>query len=256
MRKSVVLIVFLLSCASLGAQHWLGASADGYLSWPTKTIERTKAKISGGTAIDVRYQFQKNHFTLETGVGVSYHHASYTILDSLYRSEQRDDKGQEYIHNVYKSDRLNVAQTMSVHLPLMVGVDFDYIYAQAGVIANLRLRRSTCLTERVATTGEYDLYYEPLEDMPNHGFHTSQTEQTRTVANDLVPDVRVTAEIGTVLYPFERNAKYRIGVFAEYGLFNEKDIRAGIRLTAFFSLPVRSTYRCRCDATATLSSHW
>ena len=83
MRKTVAFIVILLSCASLSAQHWLGVSADGYMAWPTQKTAKTTAKIGGGAALGMRYQFQKNHFTIETGFGAAYCYASNTIQDAI-----------------------------------------------------------------------------------------------------------------------------------------------------------------------------
>ena len=246
MRRLLPFIVCLLCCASLKAQHWMGVSVDGNMAWSLDKIEHTTAKLGGGTSVGLRYQFQSELFTLETGVGVAYGYAARSIHDSLYRSEQIDSKGQVYTLNTYHMDRMNVSHALSVHLPVMVGVELNYFYAQAGLKAGLTVRRYTRLTERVATTGDYDIFYDPLVNMPNHGFHDYELQQSRSIVRDLVPDLRLTAEIGTSLYPFIPVAKYRLGLFVEYGVINAPDVRFGMRFTVLFSGWVPRSYPCKC----------
>lgn len=224
MRKWRAVILLLLSCACINAQHWLGVSVDADLAWQLDKINITTSKIGGGGAVGAVYQFQYNHFTLETGINGAYTHNIVGMNDSLLHFEMIDTKGQQFIYNGYLKDRMDVSKNFSINIPLMLGAEFNYFYAIAGAKLSLNLLTRTQQTALLSTTGDYDIYYETLVNMPNHGFHDFEKEQTNGTMKYKMLDVRVAAEIGTLFYASNRASKYRIGLFAEYGVLNVRNL--------------------------------
>lgn len=223
MRKTLAIVLLLLSCAVTNAQHWFGVAVDADLAWQLDKMNITKAKLGGGGSVGAVYQFQYNHFTLETGISGSYLLYNVGVADSLLHYEMIDTKGTQFTYNGYLKNRKDMSKNLSINIPLMLGAEFNYFYALAGAKLSLNLLTRTKQTALLSTTGDYDMYYETLVDMPNHGFHDFEKEQTTGTMKFKMLDLRVAAEIGTLFYSSNRSAKYRIGVFAEYGVLNVRN---------------------------------
>lgn len=250
MRKAFVFIVLLLCCGSLWSQHWLGASADAGLAWQLDKSPQVTTRLGGGGEIGLVYQYQHNHFILETGLEGKFTYTSVGLADSVYHEDRIDSKGTPYVYNGYLKDRKETTRNLSVSLPLMVGVEYSYFYGIVGAKVNYTLWGRTRQAAQVATTGEYDIYYEAIENVPTHGFH-DYTQEESELSTSFKPDVRLAAELGVVFYTFLRSPKYRIGVFAEYGVLTEQvpghQLLCGLRGTILFSVgKVSSSYPCRC----------
>lgn len=282
MRKFVFVILLFIGCNSICAQHWFGVALDADLAWQLDKINITTAKLGGGGSIGLVYQFQKNHFTIETGVSGSFSHNRVGVQDSLLSFPMIDTKGQAFIYNGYLKDRVDISNNLSLSVPLMIGMEHDYFYALVGAKLNLHLLSKTNQQALLSTTGDYDIYYDPLVNMPNHGFHDFAQEQTKGSMNYQMLDVRLAVEVGALLSPFKHSSKYRIGLFAEYGVLNSRsrtqngtllmpdlseymhismdhiystpyqtsspvnNITCGIRFTALFTVRARQSYVCRC----------
>lgn len=219
MRKAFVFIVSILCCGTLWSQHWIGVSADADLAWQLDKMPETKTKLGGGGGIGFVYQFQHNHFILETGLKGKFINNPVGVADSLLHFNMIDTKGTPFIYNGYLKDRTDVSKNLFVNLPLMLGVEYNYFYGLVGAKLNYTLLSHTHQTAQLATTGDYDIYYETLENVPTHGFHGYIKEESKGSMNYKL-DARVAAELGTVFYSSNRSMKYRIGVFAEYGVLN------------------------------------
>ena len=216
MNKVLVAILCIICSSSLFSQHWIGVSADADLAWQLDEIQTTSAKIGGGLEIGFVYQFQHNYFLLETGVKGGFLHNPVGLSDSLLHFDMIDTRGTRFVYNGYLKERVDASNNLSVSVPLQLGVEYNYFYGLVGAKVNCCLFSRTCQTAQLATTGDYDMYYEPLADMPNHGFYDYVKEETRGSMRYNM-DVRITAEIGTSIY---KSNKFRIGVFAEYGVLN------------------------------------
>lgn len=229
MRKAFVFIVSILCCGALWSQHWIGVSANADLAWQLDNMPETKTKLGGGGGIGFVYQFQLNHFILETGLEGKFTYNPVGVADSLLHFNMIDTKGTPFIYNGYLKDRTDVSKNLSVSLPLMLGVENNYFYALVGAKLNYTLLSRTHQTAQLATTGDYDIYYETLENVPTHGLHDYIKEESKGSMNYKL-DARVAAELGTVFYSSNRSMKYRIGVFAEYGVLNVRKSSIDISL--------------------------
>lgn len=219
MRKAFVFILSLLCCGALWSQHWIGVSADADLAWQRDKMPETTTKLGGGGGIGFVYQFQRNHFIFETGLEGKFTYNPVGVADSLLHFNMIDTKGTPFVYNGYLKDRTDVSKNLSVSLPLMLGVEYNYFYGLVGAKLNYTLLSHTHQTAQLATTGDYDIYYEILENVPTHGFHDYIKEESKGSMNYKL-DARVAAELGAVFYSYDRSLKYRIGVFAEYGILD------------------------------------
>lgn len=282
MRNLFLSILLILGCGSLSAKHWLGVSLDGDLAWQLDKIDITTAKTGGGCSIGIVYQFQRRHFTIETGLSGTFAHNRVGVRDSLLSFAMIDTKGQPFIYNGYLKDRVDMSNNLAVSIPLMIGLEYDYFYVLAGSKLNINLLSKTHQQAKLTTTGNYDIYYDPLVNIPTHGFYDFVTEQPKGTMSYQMLDVRLALEVGSFFPPNNRSSKFRIGAFVEYGVLNARsstlkgslltpdlseymhvamdhiystpyqaegsinNLTCGIRFTAFFSLYTGRSNTCRC----------
>ncbi len=219
MKKALVFIISLFCCGALWSQHWIGVSADADCALQLDKIPETKTKLGGGGGIGFIYQYQNKFFILETGLASKFTYNPVGVADSLLHFNMIDTQRASFVYNGHLKDRVDASMNLSVSLPLMFGVEYSYFYGLVGAKINYTLLSYTRQTAKLATTGDYDFYYETLENMPTHGFHDYTKEESKGSMNYKL-DVQVVAELGSVFYSSNSSIKYRIGVFAEYGVLN------------------------------------
>ena len=127
MRKTIAIILLLLSCASIQAQHWLGASASADLAWQLDNIRITTSKIGAGGRLGFVYHWQHEHFLLETGVEGEFTYNRLGVADSVLSFNMIDTKGQNFTYVGYLKDRNDISKTLNANIPILVGAEFDYI---------------------------------------------------------------------------------------------------------------------------------
>lgn len=219
MKKVLTIVLFCCVGAALSAQNWLGVSVDGNLAWQLDRIAITSAKTGGGIGLDMRYQLQANHFTIETGLGAAYTMNPVGIKDTTLHYTMKDDRGRNFTYNGQLKNRKDISRSLSLNIPLLLGVEYHSFYALAGATASINVFGRTCQTALLATSGEYNMYYEPLVNMPGHGFHDFEQQESRgTMSYNL--DLRVSAEAGAVFYSKNGYMKYRLGLYVAYGVFD------------------------------------
>ena len=137
MRKAFVFIVSLLCWGAIWSQQWIGVSADAGIAWQLDKMPETKTKLGGGGGIGFVYQFQLNHFILETGLEGKFTYNPVGVADSLLHFNMIDTKGTPFVYNGYLKDRIDASKNLSVSLPLMLGVEYNYFYGLVGAILYL-----------------------------------------------------------------------------------------------------------------------
>lgn len=225
LRKLAILLAFL-PCAAFG-DTWLGG--DVRLGYAGQTFELPFANPKWGLSpeLGVTFELQHRHFLFTTGVAAAYSLHTLSVEDRQFDYTMLDTEGVQFIYNGLVADRRDISHTMSVNIPILFGAELrQHIYMLAGPRVKIALAGSTTQTANLATTGDYDRYYELLHDMPNHGFHSKQKTTTK---NSLTrhTDVSLYGEIGgwwNIGRPTYGSAavKFRLAVFAEYGLLNIK----------------------------------
>ena len=251
--KKACLILLLLVCAHLEAQHWLGVSVDAGLSWQPDRMAVTTAKTGGGAGLGFRYQLQAGYFIVETGLGAAYTKNLVGLSDTVLRFSMRDDHERTFTYIGRLHNRTDMSRSLSLNLPLLVGGEYGAFYGMAGVTASLKVLSRTQQTAQLATSGEYKMYYEELTNMPGHGFHDYETVESRGKMSCQM-DLRVTAETGAVFYSADDCHKFRIGLYVAYGLFDARQFDTGPLLvpdlTAGMQVGMNHVYTTGFDATS------
>lgn len=168
-----------------------------------------------GAGIGFLYEYQKNHFLLDVGVG-------FLWQDVEHRRNQDmsmpwiDSQGSEstlYLR-AHRNDRSRMGY---VEVPILVGGTWNWFYLLGGVKVGVPVFGNTRCQVRATDVAMYDQYWVPFIEMPNHGIRTNVPVEHKGDKLDAQVDTRLSLEIGANLGSDER-ARYRLGLYADYGL--------------------------------------
>lgn len=214
-----MLILLLPLCVTVRAQHWIGLAVGAGPAWTLDTIGIASLKTGVAGGLGFTYQFQYSRFILETGLGAAVSSCAVGVQDSVWRYAMVDTRGQAFVYSLASEQRTDIARSVALTVPLLAGVEYGHFYGLAGVRLHLHLLTRTQQRALVRTAGEYDIYYEPLEDVPSHGFREQEACITRGTMR-YRPDLRAVLELGAAFRSPAGSPKYRVGAYVEYGLLN------------------------------------
>ena len=193
--------------------------------------------IGGGVGLG--YQLRYRRFLFTTG-------AEFQLYNSITGIEPftRTFAMAQYptMHYSYSyADMRDQWQAGYVQLPLMFGMELDKWYWQAGAKVGLNIIGSSSLRSTLSTYGDDIQLIEDLRDIYSHGFTTGYTipEHNQTVKFGF--NTALAAEIGLNLEQwiqpkakrsgkktkgelFAESLRYRVALFAEYGILNIQDV--------------------------------
>ena len=213
----------------------MGVSAGFVSPMMSDGLSLTSPRMGYGGMIGGEWLYKKNRFTFELGLQAVCQQANLTVSDETLQFSMRDTQDKPFVYNGYLTGRRESLLTFDLQVPLLFGLEYDYVYASLGAIGVYTLTGNTHQTALLTTTGDYDRYYETLTDMPNHGFYDLQPVRGNSrLGSDW--DVRLYGEVGTVWHtPLmvstsvrrgkyrgavsgKRELKWRAGVFVGYGM--------------------------------------
>ena len=235
-RKSFLIVILLFMCLiSVRSEHYMGVSAGFVSPMMSDGLSLTSPRMGYGGMIGGEWLYKKNRFTFELGLQAVCQQANLTVSDETLQFSMRDTQDKPFVYNGYLKGRRESLLTFDLQVPLLFGLEYDYVYASLGAIGVYTLTGSTRQTALLTTTGDYDRYYETLTDMPNHGFYDLQPVRGKSrLGSDW--DVRLYGEVGAVWHTpltvstsvrrgkyrgarsSKRELKWRAGVFVGYGL--------------------------------------
>lgn len=245
MKKNVfVLLLLTVGCPLLLAEHYMGVTVGFESPLLSDRLSLSSSRFGYGGLLGGTWLWKKSHFTFELGFQAAYTMVRYAVADETLAFNMRDTQGKDFVYTGYMSNRRETASTFDLRLPLLIGLEYDYVYASVGATgvytATGRTRQQALLT----TVGDYDRYYETLTDMPNHGFaDRRQVSGQSSLGSGL--DVRLHAEAGTVWHTRmttyssgsgknrggggrqTKEIKWRAGLFFDYGL---RDLLTGTNI--------------------------
>lgn len=198
-----------------------------------------------GVGAGILYEYQKEHFLLDVGVGFLWQDVEHkrTLTTT---GEITDSQGTSYIlqtqHN--RSDRSRLGY---VEFPILVGGTWDWFYVLGGVKIGVPLFGNTLCQTRVTDVAIYDRFFVPFDNMTNHALRIDVPFSQKKERIDYKFDSRLSLEFGVNLGsatihhvendsildldPIEiveekekekeskSNVECRLGVYADYGLF-------------------------------------
>lgn len=272
-RWLTAMILFLSSIhpfAHSFAQHYIGAAVGGHMPMCTDNIAATHSKPAFGGEVGAVYEWRNDHFLVQTGLHYALLCSKLTIDDTQLEQEMLDTRGIRFLYQgdlAKRTDQLLVGQ---IGVPLFVGGTWQGIYFLTGLRLTVNLHAKATQKAQLQTIGDYmGRYYDPLENMPNHGYHAYEPVRTSQTVSLKPIDVRIGAEVGyTLELPSGRPGTIalppllRIGAFVEYGLFNicsnaaKSDVPASVEpdYTHYMSVTMNHIYTSS-DA-AKNAAHW
>ena len=228
-RWLVLLSLFTFHLSPSHAQHYVGASLAGSIPLLTDNIATTHAKPSYGGELGAVYEYHSGHLFVRTGVQYALACPAMTADDRDLEQAMIDTRGVPFIYRGQVTDRTDRITAGQLGVPLYIGGIWRGWYGMAGLKLTVSLHAKANMKAGLQTLGDYmGRYYDPLEHMPNHGYHDVETVTSSSSFTFRQIDVRIGGEIGytfvlpslthSSVHPF--NPLLRLGAFAEYGLLN------------------------------------
>lgn len=215
----ILLIALWLSVNMYAQKSWVGISLLVGTTWQIDDSHLTTSKPGAIAGLGFTYQLQKKHFLMEVGVEATYNYHNVALADSLLVFSMKDTKGTPFLYKGLLFDRQDVSHNVAVRLPLMFGAEFDYVYFLAGAKFHINFQGRNTSRASLTTSGEYDIFYDDIINMPSHGFVNAQPVKSITDFAYRI-DLRPSVEVGAVFNSGMFGNKMHIGIFAEYGVLN------------------------------------
>ena len=243
LKMVIMAVVLTAGGLYVRGEHYLGVTAGFDSPLLSDHLSLTSSRFGYGGMIGGEWLWKKNHFTFELGLQAAYLTARYTVSDETLRFNMRDTQNKQFEYLGYVNERRESASVFDVRVPLLFGLEYDYVYASLGAIGVYTVTGRSRQQALLTTVGDYDRYYEILTDMPNHGFSDRQPVSGRTSLGSGW-DVRLYAELGTVWHTRmttyssssgrkrgggrqTKEVKWRAGLFFDYGV---RDLLSGTNI--------------------------
>ncbi len=226
MKKRIyILAISLLAAFSAMSQPLTTAEYHSFLLWfggNTNTsvdrLEWTDSKLGAGGMFGVGYQWQKSLFALNTGLELSFQHRNLSIGDTEVSQPMLDTEQMPFTYRGWIKDRSDRMEAVDINIPILAGIQGKGAYLLAGLKLSINGYTWCHQNALFSTDGLYDRFYDPLVNMPNHGFHDYQPTSTKHSAW-LGAELFASAEFGLVIPTQKDNTKIRLGLFGDYGFY-------------------------------------
>lgn len=216
---------------------WMGMQAGGYIYMSGALgyaahfdeIDQSKPAFGLGGAYGLGFEIHSGHFLGDIGLEAQYAYTTNKIENQEVTFRMNDTEGDAFTYIGRFSDRKDRSHEVNLKIPLMLGAQFGKFYFLAGGRVGLNVLGKGKSTADLYSMGDYDRFIDPFERMPNHGY----SGQSLTSKSDLSYNLSaaVCAEIGLELGETRshtgfslihknRTTRYRVGLFAEYGVLN------------------------------------
>ncbi len=225
MKRLISIFSSLLICFCISAQKHASPETHSLLLWAnggtTMTIDQldwTTAKLGSGGMIGAGYQWQKKLFVLNIGAEISFQHRITSIANTQISQEMYDTEKMPFTYRGYIKDRTDNMNSIDVNIPVLVGIQGKVGYLLGGL--KLSINGYTWFKQQAyySTDGLYDRFYDPLVDMPNHGFHDYEPANTKSSCW-IGAELMASAETGVIFPTNKNNTKIRLGLFGDFGIF-------------------------------------
>lgn len=230
MKRISIIIISLLVGFAVYSQHISKPADQAFLIWASGNanvnfdqLDWTKPKIGEGGMIGAGYQWSKNYFAINTGLEFSFQHRILGVSNAELSQAMLDTEGMPFIYNGHIKDRTDVMNVLDLNIPILVGAKGNVGYILAGLKLGINSYTWTKQTGYYSTEGLYDRFYDPLVNMPNHGFHDYEAATTHN-KGWLGLNLKASLEFGAIIPTKNEHLKVRLGLFADYA-FYEYNVR-------------------------------
>jgi hypothetical protein len=205
--------------------------SGGYSSFLLKDAPGFTANGSWGGGLGAGYEMNVRAFILQLGAEFTYLNAGLGLENFTQQVDliDDDDPSESYTGNYTFSGNSDRYRFANINIPLMLGFRVGSFYLLAGGKIGFNLFTRSATTTTVLSTGTYPGYIDDFEDMPNHSF--LETSEKNEFTGKFPVNAYLSGELGFYLnaepaktryyVPSQgRKTKYRVSVFADYGLMN------------------------------------
>ena len=224
-RILVIFIGLTISLFTFAQKHYATAESHSFLVWGSGGISTTAdqldwttTKLGGGGMLGAGYQWQKRLFIINTGAELSFQHRTLSVSNTQIEQDMLDTEQMPFTYRGYIKDRTDNMNSLDINLPLMVGMKGEKAYFLAGLKFSINAYTWTDQHAMYSTDGLYDRFYDPLVNMPNHGFHDYEPASSKHSCW-LGAELMGAVEAGIVIPTSNKNTKIRLGLFADYGIY-------------------------------------
>ena len=242
-RKGIYTLLTLLLLTATGLRaantleadtrrHKLSLIGKGGLGTMLYSMENAKYKAGAGGSVGVGYDFYfLPYMGIGSGLEFSFLQSSYRVEERNYAVAAQDNDaifgGEPFTFKVAMRNEQTEQRATYLNIPLMLRFRVKWFSFGAGVKAGFPLSGNySRFMGELKTSGEFERFPEPLEDMPNHGFVDEKAVYGNGSLN-LRTDWAVSVNFGITLRP-EGSGKGKggrvpfleAGIFADYGLRN------------------------------------
>lgn len=241
--KRIYALLALLSLTAAGLRaantleadtrrHRLSVTGKGGLGTMIHHVENAKYRAGAGGSVGLNYDFYfLPYMGIGSGVEFSFLHSSYRVGARSYSMPAQDNDamagGEAFTFLVSMQNEETSQRVTCLNIPLMLRFRVKWFSIGVGAKAGFPLAgRYDRFVGNLKTSGQYEKFPEPLEDMPEHGFVNGQAVYGSGSLR-LRTDWAVSVDFGITLRP-EGAGKGKggripfleAGLFADYGLRN------------------------------------
>ncbi len=186
----------------------------------------------GGLSIGGLFEYESGYFMLQTGAGIAFRQYSDSVHDVFYTNQlygalTTDIRWNTILDSygvpvdvLYYSftERKDVARTLSLQIPLLLGANFDGFYFLAGPKLSLSFWGQTVMKCNATSEADYSSRYIGMYgEMDNHGYrHNVPLKYTGPALWNIRFNIMASAEVGWEFYLGVNHL--RIAAYADYGL--------------------------------------
>ena len=210
----------------------------GYSSFMLKKAPDFTTNGSFGGSLGIGYELNYRAFILKFGADGTYLNAGLSYENFAQQVDLVDDDNpsDSYVGNYSFVGNSDSYRFLNVNVPLMFGFRVGSFYLLTGGKVSMNLFVNNKTNTTVVSTGTYSGLIDDFENMPNHSFLKREEEGKFT--GKFPWNAYLSAELGfylndklynkTKYYVAESGIKtrYRLSVFADYGLMN---LRGNVR---------------------------
>lgn len=207
----------------------------GYSSFLLKNAPDFTTNGSWGSGIGIGYELNYRAFILKFGAEGTYLNTGLNYANFTQQVDLVDDDnpGEPYTGNYSFSGNSDSYRFLNVNVPLMLGFRVRSFYFLTGGKVGLNLFAESNTATTVLSTGTYPALIDDLENMPNHSF--LKREEKGIFSGKFPRNTYLSVEMGFYMndksynktkYNLEESGnkiKYRLSVFADYGLMNLRE---------------------------------
>lgn len=220
-----IFFIALLSATRCEAVSYISFDVSGGYPATLDRTPNTRIGMGGMGSVGMSYQLHHEAFLFSVGFDIAMMRQSLTLSNRSLSLSAVDDRDIPYTLALSVISRRDRSTTTDLRFPVLFGGMWQGWYVMAGAVPVLNIWGNTYQSAKYATEGIYDRYYEPLTDLPQHGFHDYEPVSSQGKIQFRF-DVRLRGEVGydfAVASPAHTTSSrqhLRVGLFAEVGLLD------------------------------------